>query len=150
MSHASTQPRFSSRFLRCASLLLLAGFGSCLSAGAATIVLDPAAVRVVVRDVLTMAERFYDSGLAGVRYLPARVRPAIVAAAFLYRGIGRALLRRGGDPLAGRVVLGTWERAWLAFAGLMTALLPTPHTPHDPDLHIALRGIMPEPPCPIA
>ncbi len=115
-----------------------------------TIMLDPAAVRVVVRDVLTMAERFYDSGLAGVRYLPARVRPAIVAAAFLYRGIGRALLRRGGDPLAGRVVLGAWERAWLAFAGLMTALLPTPHTPHDPDLHIALRGIMPEPPCPIA
>ena len=41
MSHASPQPRFSSRFLRCASLLLLAGFGSCLSAGAATIVLDP-------------------------------------------------------------------------------------------------------------
>jgi phytoene synthase len=112
--------------------------------------LDPAAVRIVVRDVLAMAERFYDSGLAGVRYLPARVRPAIVAAAFLYRGIGRALLRRGGDPLAGRVVLGTWERAWLALAGLFAAMLPAPRTPHDPALHLALREIMPEVPCPIA
>ncbi len=41
MSHVSPEPRFSSRLLRYASLVLLAGFGLCPFAGAATIVLDP-------------------------------------------------------------------------------------------------------------
>jgi phytoene synthase len=113
------------------------------------IALDPEAVRIVVRDVLALAECFYDSGLAGVRYLPARVRPAIIAAAFLYRGIGRALLRRGGDPLTGRVVLGKLERAWLVLVGLVTAFLPGSVTPHDPKLHVPLQTIMTEKSCPI-
>ena len=113
-----------------------------------SIALDPEAVRIVVGDILAVAERFYDSGLAGVRFLPVRVRPAIVAAAFLYRGIGRALLRRGGDPLTGRVVLGTLERGWLLALGLLTAVLPGSVAPHDAALHLPLQGIMEKKSCP--
>lgn len=110
--------------------------------------LDAAPVARVVTDLLAMAERFYDSGLAGLRYLPLRVRPAIGAAAFLYRGIGRALLARGADPLRGRVVLGTGARLRLALAGLVRGLLPSAPRPHDARLHLHLQDILPERACP--
>lgn len=112
------------------------------------VVLDPAATRVVVAEVLGLAERFYASGLAGVRFLPARVRPAIFAAAFLYRGIGRRLLAQGGDPLRGRVVLSGWERGKLALAGLLASLRPLPRLDHDPHLHLPLHGLLPDFSCP--
>lgn len=110
--------------------------------------LEAAPVSRVVTDLLALAERFYDSGLAGLRYLPFRVRPAIAAAAFLYRGIGRALLARGADPLRGRVVLGTATRLRLALAGLIHGLVPHAARAHDARLHLSLQDVLPEGSCP--
>lgn len=76
---------------------------------------DPQAVSLVVDDVLTLAERYYRSGDAGMRYLPARARWAILVASRLYRGIGRRLRRRQqSNPLLGRVVVPWFEKAALA------------------------------------
>jgi phytoene synthase len=67
---------------------------------------DPEAVSVVVSDVLGLAERYYQSGDAGMRYLPARARWAVLVASRLYRAIGRRLRRRyESNPLLGRVVV---------------------------------------------
>lgn len=81
---------------------------------------DPQAVSLVVDDVLTLAERYYRSGDAGMRYLPARARWAILVASRLYRGIGRRLRRRQqSNPLLGRVVVPWFEK--LALAAVATA-----------------------------
>lgn len=78
---------------------------------------DPQAVGVVVSDVLELSERYYQSGDAGMRYLPARARWAILVASRLYRGIGRRLRRRQqSNPLAGRAVV-----PWFAKVGLVAS-----------------------------
>ncbi|MGB8328571.1 MAG: phytoene/squalene synthase family protein [Polyangiales bacterium] len=75
---------------------------------------DPHAVRLVVDDVLTMAEGYYRSGDAGARFLPSRARWSILVASRLYRGIGRRLRRRHkSDPLCGRVVVPWFEKLGL-------------------------------------
>ena len=78
---------------------------------------DAQAVSIVVSDVLTLAERYYESGDAGMGYLPMRARWAILVASRLYRGIGRRLRRRyDNNPLRGRVVV-----PWLSKLGLVAS-----------------------------
>ena len=84
-------------------------------------VADPEAVSLVVSDVLGLAERYYRSGDAGMRFLPARARWAVLVASRLYRGIGRRLRRRNAsNPLRGRVVV-----PWFEKVGLVTAATAT-------------------------
>lgn len=67
---------------------------------------DRAALASVVRDLLRLADRFYDRGDAGMRFIPLRARVAILVASRVYREIGvRLLERHGGDPLHGRTVV---------------------------------------------
>ena len=76
---------------------------------------DAQAVSLVVDDVLALAERYYRSGDAGMRFLPARARWAVLVASRLYRGIGRRLRRRQqSNPLRGRVVVPWFEKITLA------------------------------------
>jgi phytoene synthase len=80
---------------------------------------DPEAVSLVVSEVLTIAEDYYRSGDAGMRFLPPRPRWAILIASRLYRGIGRRLRRRHqSNPLAGRVMVPWLEK--LALIGSAT------------------------------
>lgn len=64
-----------------------------------------AGVSRVVREVLVWADLYYDSGAAGLRFIPARARLAIVVARALYRDIGRTLMLWGGDALLGRATV---------------------------------------------
>jgi phytoene synthase len=78
---------------------------------------DAEAVSLVVSDVLGLAERYYQSGDAGMRFLPARARWAVLVASRLYRGIGRRLRRRNAsNPLRGRVVVPWFEKIGLVAA----------------------------------
>jgi len=79
---------------------------------------DELGVSLVVNDLLDVAEGYYRSGDAGMRYLPARARWAILIASRLYRGIGRRLRRKhGGNPLCGRVVVPWWTKVgWVLAA----------------------------------
>lgn len=73
---------------------------------------DTGAVSGAVRQLLLLAESYYDSGSLGMRYIPPRPRLAIMTAVRLYRAIGRRLLRSfDGNPLAGRVVVPWPEKA---------------------------------------
>jgi phytoene synthase len=75
---------------------------------------DPEAVSLVVDDVLTLAEGYYQSGDAGMRFLPPRARWAILIASRLYRGIGRRLrYRHRSNPLFGRAVVPWYEKLGL-------------------------------------
>ncbi|MFO0631047.1 MAG: squalene/phytoene synthase family protein [Polyangiales bacterium] len=99
------------------------------------------AVSAVVRELLAMAERYYASADLGMRYIPARARLAIYAAARLYRGIGRKLLRRGADALAGRTILGAWERASQLAVAAVAFVVGAPRATHDATLHASLQGL---------
>ena len=84
---------------------------------------DAQAVSLVVDDVLTLAERYYQSGDAGMRFLPPRARWAILIASRLYRGIGRRLRRRHqSNPFLGRVVVPWFEKVGLVASGTATWL----------------------------
>lgn len=100
---------------------------------------NPEAVAAVVRDLLLLAETFYASADAGLRYIPARPRLAILIASRLYRAIGLRLLDRGGNALAGRTVVSWWSKVgWVVrslfewpFIGLRKRFA----RPHERALH---------------
>lgn len=108
---------------------------------------DRDAVAAVVRDLLRVAENYYESADQGLQYIPPRSRLAIVVASRLYRAIGLKLWRRrNGDALRGR----TWITApgKLALVGVSLAHFVRPtilglSSPgsHDRTLHRALRGL---------
>ena len=78
----------------------------------------------VVRRVVELAGTYYRHGNEGLRYLPARVRPGVLAASRIYQEIGVEILRRGPAYLtAGRCVVA--HRRKLALAAW--CLLPRPH-----------------------
>ncbi|MGI9189628.1 MAG: phytoene/squalene synthase family protein [Longimicrobiaceae bacterium] len=107
---------------------------------------DPVRLFDTVCAVLDLADRFYASAEAGMRFIPLRSRSAILVASRVYRAIGVRLRRRGPAALAERTVLPPTAR-WMTAGAAVTRLL-SPHTlgwtrptSHDPDLHRALRGL---------
>ena len=99
------------------------------------------AVKRVVADLLDVAERYYQSGERGLRFIPWRSRFGIFVAARVYRGIGRKLLRRGGDPLQGRVSTTKAEKIGIAAGAALRFLFLPRSGNHDATLHQALRGL---------
>lgn len=64
------------------------------------------AIERVVAGLLVLAEQRYQSAERGFRFIPARARLGIVAAAWMYRAIGRQLRRRHHRAWQGRTVVG--------------------------------------------
>ncbi|MEQ9320885.1 MAG: phytoene/squalene synthase family protein, partial [Polyangiaceae bacterium] len=82
---------------------------------------DREAVARVVVDLLELAERYYASADAGMRYIPARPRLAILVASRVYRAIGRRLLHRhAADALHGRTVVPAGSKLVLVVAAVLT------------------------------
>jgi len=87
---------------------------------------DPILVRSLVHRLLREAERLYRQGIAGISGLPLACRPGILAAALIYRDIGRGIDSGTVNPLTARMVTTTRRKfALLARAALCTAL-PAP------------------------
>jgi 15-cis-phytoene synthase len=102
------------------------------------------------RRVLALAERYYESGIAGIGLLPARCRPAIYAAALVYREIGREVSRRGGDGVTARATVSPRRRVSLLAAAVLgcwtsPAIRSGRSTGHAAELHAPLRraGLQP-------
>lgn len=99
--------------------------------------------------VLALAESYYESGIGGIGLLPARCRPSILAAALLYRAIGRRVRVRGGDGVSARARVGAVAKLGLlatavARAALDPRLRARPDG-HDAALHAPLRRVGLEP-----
>jgi len=103
----------------------------------------PGPVFTAVQQVLARADRRYRSAERGFHHLPPRMRPAIRAAARLYEEIGLRVLRQGPGYLhSGRCVV-PLPRKLLLLAGCLGAEVwgRVPAGPHDPMLHLTLRGL---------
>lgn len=95
---------------------------------------------------LERAERFYQSGIAGLSYLPRGSRVAIYLAAILYRAIGRKLRRDGCRWWAGRAVVSKRQKTLftilaLPVAGWLLIRGQRARLPHDSALHCYLDGL---------
>ncbi|MGJ3230817.1 MAG: phytoene/squalene synthase family protein [Oceanicaulis sp.] len=75
----------------------------------------------VTRRLLDEAARLYDRARPGVALLPAACRPAIHAAARIYREIGMEAARAGYDTVGARVSTTTRRKLSLALAGFADA-----------------------------
>ena len=71
-----------------------------------------------IKEILALSEQYYESGIAGLAYLPNRVRPGIYLMTILYREIGRLLLRRGVPWDEGRVIVSRSRKVFLCIAAL--------------------------------
>lgn len=107
------------------------------------------AVRAVNLRVLALAEQYYASGIGGICLLPPACRPSILAAALLYRAIGRKVRARGGDGVTSRARVGGAAKAAL-IAGALVRCAVDPRLRarpdgHDARLHAPLRRAGVEP-----
>jgi phytoene synthase len=108
---------------------------------------DRRGVARVTAEIIEMAERYYESGEAGLYYIPLRSRLAILVAGRLYRGIGWRLRdEHDSDPLRGRTIV-AWPRKF-RLLGRALGDFTSPQilglssgSNHDRDLHHALRGL---------
>jgi len=98
---------------------------------------DRAALSRVVADLLDLADDYYRSGRAGMRYISARPRAAIAVASRLYRAIGDRLRRRDCDPLAGPISFGAADKLARMGAALVDAFNPLADRRTDPPDHRA-------------
>ncbi|MEO1336547.1 MAG: phytoene/squalene synthase family protein [Myxococcota bacterium] len=107
---------------------------------------DRAKLANVVRELLALADGYYESANDGLRYIPFGPRLAITVASRVYRAIGRKLRRNGADAWQGRTVVGTsgkiYEatRAMVAFASPNILGWSAPRE-HAPALHVALQDL---------
>ena len=101
-----------------------------------------AVVRSATQRLLGIAERYYDSGMAGLSYLPRRAHLAILIAGKAYRQIGLQLARNGTNWHLGRTVTSTQTK----FLSSLKAAPQLHHRlraipPHDALLHLPLKGL---------
>lgn len=79
-----------------------------------------------VHDLLQLADRYYRSGDAGLKYLDATSAWAIRTARLVYSAIGTRLARQGFDVGAGRAVVPTSRKLLLVVESLGEALATLP------------------------
>jgi phytoene synthase len=102
---------------------------------------DRAVVQKAIQSLLQLAETYYQSGLSGLYYLPARNRRAIAVAAFVYRDIGRKLLGNQCIYWQGRVIVSTPRKLRLASQALWqlaTSKFAHADCVHASELHLHL------------
>lgn len=91
--------------------------------------------------LLSLAERYYESGRAGLRFLPPRARQGIKVAASVYREIGLVIAERGFDVCAGRAYVGLPRKLRVACRALLSDPCAPPYAPHQSGLHVHLTDL---------
>ena len=100
-------------------------------------------IQNTIKSVLNLAEEYYQSGLAGLYYLPPRNRQAIAVAAYVYRDIGRKLLNNDCCYWQGRMVVSKPRKVFLASQALWhlkTAKFAAQQAEHQNTLHVHLQS----------
>ena len=97
-------------------------------------------IQTALDKTLSLAERYYQSGLSGLAYLPKRAQFAIAVAALSYRQIGVQLRKQGMRWHEGRTVTSRLTKARLSLTALPVLLPQRLPASHNSALHQALRG----------
>lgn len=102
-------------------------------------------VASVVRDLLDMADEYYDSGFSGLKAIPWSARFAILIAARLYRAIGHRLRRNGCDALSGRTRISPMRKIGILSRALFRMPFLRGRGRHRTELHAPIRGLLGSP-----
>ncbi len=106
---------------------------------------DQVAITVIQRGIdrlLERADKYYQSGMEGLNYLPLRAHLSILIAARSYRQIGVQLARRGSPWHLGRQITSTPTKAVTSLAALpLMAHRLGAIPPHQAELHRPLHGL---------
>lgn len=104
-------------------------------------------VRAVALELLSEAERLYDSALAGIAALPVSGRTGIAAARLLYREIGRGVAN-GLDPVAGRSVVSQVRKLALVAEAICQRYPSSPPSawPALPEARFMIQAVLTSPP----
>jgi phytoene synthase len=95
-------------------------------------------IQDAIKVLINLAEEYYQSGLAGLYYLPPRNRQAIAVAAYVYRDIGRKLLKNDCRYWEGRIFVSKLRKISLASQALWhlkTSAIASHETEHQIKLH---------------
>ena len=82
------------------------------------------ALASVVDRLLMHADRYYDRGLSGIRFLPASCRASMTAAGLLYREIGHELRRRDLNSVDQRTVVPSRRKAAVIAQAIWLSAVP--------------------------
>ena len=80
-------------------------------------------LRFTVAQILNTAEDYYQSGYAGLCFLPVRARLGIAIASGLYRQIGINLIRRNYESWLFRSIVSKKQKGWLTLKIVTSCLL---------------------------
>jgi phytoene synthase len=99
-------------------------------------------VQTAIKQVLALAEVYYQSARSGYAYLPRKNSRAIAVAGEVYRQIGVKLNHYDCAFWLGRCVIPTHKKILVAIITLIKLLLHKPtQKPHQPKLHVAFSGL---------
>lgn len=90
--------------------------------------------------LVTLAEKYYESALSGIHYIPWRSRIAIAIALRLYRQIGIQLVNNGTKWWHGRTIVNNKNKLMLSIISLSDIILKNV-PPHNTKLHSNLTGL---------
>ncbi|MFP4208011.1 MAG: phytoene/squalene synthase family protein [Wenzhouxiangella sp.] len=97
------------------------------------------ALRRATARCLALADAYYDSGLAGLKYLPGRCRYSIAVAAHVYRAIGDRIAAADYQSWDRRAVVPVPARLRIAAGGLVRELVGSPRRGNS--IHPNLRAV---------
>ena len=100
-----------------------------------------AAISKAVQSLLGLADKYYESGQQGLRFLPPRARLGITIAARVYQEIGRVLEEKGFDIFAGRAYVSLPRKTLVALRAISSRPASQPYIPHAPELHIRIADL---------
>ena len=97
-------------------------------------------VALAIKQLLALAETYYQSALLGIQLLPFRSRFSITVALRVYREIGQSLQRQNLPWWQGRVFINKRRKILLSLWSL-GAFRPVMVPKHNAQLHIHLKGL---------
>jgi len=94
-----------------------------------------------VQRLLSLANLYYESGGAGLGFLPTRARTGIKVAATVYKEIGLVIEEKAYDVFSGRAYVNLARKLRVAFKALMSNTSRRPYAFHTASLHVYLKGL---------
>lgn len=92
-----------------------------------------------IRNLLALADRYYQSGNDGIKYLGWKSGLAIRTARLVYSSIGKRIAQQGFDAGSGRAYVSTGGKLALAAAALTKSIVSCQHSAANNDLRIPER-----------
>ena len=97
-------------------------------------------VSIAIERIVLLADKYYESALIGIHYIPVKSRIAIAIALRLYREIGIKLVQGGSKWWEGRTIVNNTKKVKLSLYSLVD-LFPSVIKPHDKNLHKKMNGL---------